>query len=139
MRSSPLGLLADHAAPLLWAAKCGQQFRSLHADGVTSLLECFWTGFSVGAFQVLGFVVMVFGIKRRPMAMVSVVICGHPAQYPAAHYIRGRSHCLDPSNRRLCDTPLPSRVAAGTLVAAAALAIILDFVRVPIFRRLTIA
>ena len=35
-------------------------------------------------------------------------------------------------------TPLPAWVVAGTLVAAAAFAIILDFVKVPVFRRLRI-
>ena len=35
-------------------------------------------------------------------------------------------------------TPLPAWVVAGTLVAAAAFAIILDFVKVPVFRRLGI-
>jgi hypothetical protein len=35
-------------------------------------------------------------------------------------------------------TPLPAWVAAGTLVAAVAFAIILDFVKVPVFRRLRI-
>ena len=35
-------------------------------------------------------------------------------------------------------TPLPAWVVAGTLVAAAAFAIILDFVKVPVFRRLSI-
>jgi hypothetical protein len=35
-------------------------------------------------------------------------------------------------------TPLPAWVIAGTLVAAAAFAIILDVVKVPVFRRLSI-
>jgi H+-transporting ATPase len=35
-------------------------------------------------------------------------------------------------------TPLPAWVVAGALVAAAAFAIILDFVKVPVFRRLRI-
>jgi hypothetical protein len=35
-------------------------------------------------------------------------------------------------------TPLPAWVVAGTLAGAAAFAIILDFVKVPVFRRLSI-
>jgi H+-transporting ATPase len=35
-------------------------------------------------------------------------------------------------------TPLPAWVVAGTLVAAAAFAILLDFVKVPVFRHLRI-
>jgi H+-transporting ATPase len=35
-------------------------------------------------------------------------------------------------------TPLPALTVAGTLAAAAAFAVILDFVKVPIFRRLRI-
>jgi H+-transporting ATPase len=36
-------------------------------------------------------------------------------------------------------TPLPALMVAGTLTAAAAFAVILDFVKVPVFRRLRIA
>jgi hypothetical protein len=35
-------------------------------------------------------------------------------------------------------TPLPVRVVAGTLAAAIAFALILDLVKVPVFRRLRI-
>jgi H+-transporting ATPase len=98
-----------------------------------------WTGFSVGALQTLGFVVIVFGIKRRPIPIVSVVTCGHPVPVSGSSLHPWPISSLPrPWQSELAMTPLPAWVVAGTLVAAAAFAIILDFVKVPVFRRLKI-
>ena len=77
IRSSPFGLLADHAARLLWSVtRCEHSALACRRCDLPSGM--LWTRFSVGALQTLGFVVIVFGIKRRPIPIVSVVTCGHP-------------------------------------------------------------
>jgi H+-transporting ATPase len=90
----------------------------------------FWTGFSVGALQTLGFVVIVFGIKRRPTPIVSVVTCGGLLIASVADLLIASALAVG----GFAMTPLPAWMVAGTLVAAASFAIILDFVKVPVFR-----
>jgi H+-transporting ATPase len=68
---------------------------------------------------------------------VSVVTCGHPGLV----YGSSLHNLLIASTLAVggfAMTPLPAWVVAGTLVAAVAFAVILDFVKVPVFRRLSI-
>ena len=63
----------------------------------------------------------------------------HSPQRLASPLVHRRySDRLDLVPRRDRDAPLPAWVVAGTLAAAAAFAVILDFVKMPVFRRLGI-
>ena len=97
-------------------------------------------GFTVGALQTLGFVVIVFGNQattytnreRRHLwsSRPSIwLLIASAADLLIASTLAVGGFAM---------TPLPAWVVAGTLVAAAAFAIILDFVKVPVFRRLRI-
>ena len=74
------------------------------------------------------------------MPIVSVVTCGHPV--PSIWLLITSVVDLRIASTLAVGgfamTPLPVWVVAGTLVAAAAFAIILDFVKVPVFRRLRV-
>jgi H+-transporting ATPase len=97
-------------------------------------------GFTVGALQTLAFVVIVFGNQattytnreRRHLwsSRPSIwLLIASVADILIASTLAVGGFAM---------TPLPAWVVAGTLVAAAAFAIILDFVKVPVFRRLRI-
>jgi H+-transporting ATPase len=97
-------------------------------------------GFTIGALQTLAFVVIVFGNQAttytnrerrhlwssRPSIWLLIA--------SAADLLIASTLAVGGFGM----TPLPAWVVAGTLVAAAAFAIILDFLKVPVFRRLRI-
>ena len=97
-------------------------------------------GFTVGALQTLAFVVIVFGNqattytnrerRRLWLSGPSIwLLLASAADLLIASTLAVGGFAM---------TPLPAWVVAGTLVAAAAFAIILDFVKVPVFRRLRV-
>jgi H+-transporting ATPase len=116
--------------------------------GIGDLLFCtgvlvfgvYRMGFTVGALQTLAFVVIVFGNQattytnreRRHLwsSCPSIwLLTASVADLLIASTLAVGGFAM---------TPLPAWVVAGALVAAAAFAIILDFVKVPVFRRLSI-
>ena len=116
--------------------------------GIGELLFCtailafgvYRMGFTVGALQTLAFVVIVFdnqattytNRERRHLwsSLPSIwLLIASVADLLIASTLAVGGFAM---------TPLPAWVVAGTLVAAAAFTIILDFVKVPVFRRLRI-
>jgi H+-transporting ATPase len=97
-------------------------------------------GFTVGALQTLGFVVIVFGnqattyTNRERRRLWS----SRPSIWLLVSSVADLSIASTLAVGGFAMTPLPVWVVAGTLAAAAAFAIILDFVKVPVFRRLSI-
>jgi H+-transporting ATPase len=116
--------------------------------GVGELLFCtailvfgvYRMGFTVGALQTLGFIVIVFGnqattyTNRERRHLWS----SRPSTWLLISSVADLLIASTLAVRGIAMTPLPAWVVAGTLVAAAAFAIILDFVKVPVFRRLGI-
>ena len=89
----------------------------------------------------LGFVVIIFGnqattyTNRERRHLWS----SRPSNWLLISSVADLLIAFDLGRERLIAmTPLPAMVVAGTLAAAAAFAIILDFVKVPVFRRLSI-
>jgi H+-transporting ATPase len=97
-------------------------------------------GFTVGALQTLAFVVIVFGnqattyTNRERRHLWS----SRPGIWLLLSSVADLLIASTLAVGGFAMTPLPAWVVAGTLVAAAAFAIILDFVKVPVFRRLRI-
>src|SRR5271166_231251 len=95
-------------------------------------------GFTVGALQTLGFVGIVFGnqattyTNRERRHLWS----SRPSIWLLISSVADLLIASTLAVRGIAMTPLPAWVVAGTLAAAAAFAIILDFVKVPVFRRL---
>ena len=116
--------------------------------GIGELLFCtailafgvYRMGFTVGALQTLGFVVIVFGnqattyTNRERRHLWS----SRPSIWLLIASVADLLIASTLAVGGFAMTPLPAWVVAGTLVAAAAFAIILDFVKVPVFRRLSI-
>ena len=116
--------------------------------GIGELLFCtailvfgvYRMGFTVGALQTLAFVVIVFGnqattyTNRERRHLWS-------SRHGIWLLLSSVADLLIASTVAVggvATTPLPAWVVGGTLVAAAAFAIMLDFVKVPVFRRLSI-
>jgi H+-transporting ATPase len=97
-------------------------------------------GFTVGALQTLGFVAIVFGnqattyTNRERRRLWS----SRPSIWLLIASIANLFIASTLAVGGFAMTPLPAWVVAGTLVASAAFAIVLDFVKVPVFRRLRI-
>jgi H+-transporting ATPase len=97
-------------------------------------------GFPAGALQTLGFVVIVFGnqattyTNRERRQLWS----SRPSIWLLIASVADLLIASTLAVGGFAMTPLPAWVVAGTLVAAAAFALILDFVKVPVFRRLGI-
>jgi H+-transporting ATPase len=116
--------------------------------GVGELLFCtailtfgvYRMGFTTGALQTLGFVVIVCGnqattyTNRERRHLWS----SRPSIWLLVSSVADLSIASTLAVGGFAMTPLPVWVVAGTLAAAAAFAIILDFVKVPVFRRLSI-
>ena len=97
-------------------------------------------GFTAGALQTLGFVVVVFGnqattyTNRERRHLWS----SRPSIWLLISSVADLLIASTLAVRGIAMTPLPVWVVAGTLAAAAVFAIVLDFVKVPVFRRLRI-
>jgi H+-transporting ATPase len=116
--------------------------------GIGELLFCtailtfgvYRMGFTTGALQTLGFVVIVCGnqattyTNRERRHLWS----SRPSIWLLVSSVADLSIASTLAVGGFAMTPLPVWVVAGTLAAAAAFAIILDFVKVPVFRRLSI-
>jgi H+-transporting ATPase len=116
--------------------------------GIGELLFCtailvfgvYRMGFTVSALQTLGFIVIVFGnqattyTNRERRHLWS----SRPSTWLLISSVADLLIASTLAVRGIAMTPLPVEVVAGTLAAAAAFAIILDFVKVPVFRRLGI-
>jgi H+-transporting ATPase len=107
--------------------------RRYHGDRRVALHRM---GFTVGALQTLGFVVIVFGnqattyTNRERRHLWS----SRPSIWLLISSVADILIASTLAVRGIAMTPLPVWVVAGTLAAAAAFAILLDFVKVPIFR-----
>jgi H+-transporting ATPase len=117
--------------------------------GVGELLFCtsillsgaYWMGFGIAALRTLAFVVIVFGNQAtmytnrerrrlwssRPSIWVMVSSVGD-LLLASFFAIAG-----------IAMTPLPALVVAGVLLAAVVFAVLVDFIKVPLFRRLRIS
>ena len=117
--------------------------------GVGELLLCtsillagaYWMGFGIAALRTLAFVVIVFGNQAttytnrerrrlwssRPSIWVMVSSVGD-LLLASFFAIAG-----------IAMTPLPAMVVAGVLLAAVVFAVLVDFIKVPLFRRLRIS
>jgi len=117
--------------------------------GVGELLFCtsillagaYWMGFGIAALRTLAFVVIVFGNQAttytnrerrrlwssRPSIWVMVSSVGD-LLLASFFAIAG-----------IAMTPLPAMVVAGVLLAAVVFAVLVDFIKVPLFRRLRIS
>jgi H+-transporting ATPase len=116
--------------------------------GIGELLFCtailvfgvYRMGFTVGALQTLGFVVIVFGnqattyTNRERRHLWSSCPSVWLLISSAADLLIASTLAV----KGIAMTPLPVWVVGSTLAASAVFAIILDFVKVPVFRRLGI-
>ena len=97
-------------------------------------------GFSVGALQTLGFVVIVFGnqattyTNRERRHLWS----SRPSMWLLLSSVVDLLIASTLAVAGIAMTPLPAWVVAGTLAAAVVFAALLDLVKVPIFQRLKI-
>lgn len=117
--------------------------------GVGELLFCtavlalgaYWMKFDAATLQTLAFVVIVFGnqattyTNRERRRLWS----SRPSAWLAASSVADILIATILAVGGIAMAPLPAAVVAGTLVAACAFAVILDVVKVPVFRRLAIA
>ena len=101
----------------------------------------FEMGLGIDALRTLAFVVLVFGsqatlyaIRQRRHLWGSC-----PSLWLAASSVTDILIASVLSIEGIAMAPLPARIAAGTLAAAAVFAVVLDLVKVPAFRRLGIA
>jgi len=98
-------------------------------------------GFEIGALRTLAFVVIVFGnqattyTNRERRHLWS----SRPSLWLVVSSIADLLIASTLAIGGIAMTPLPAWIVAGTLAAAAAFAVVLDLVKVPIFRRLGIA
>ena len=98
-------------------------------------------GFDMATLRTLSFVVIVFGnqattyTNRERRRMWS----SRPSYWLAASSVADIMIASILAVGGIAMTPLPVFVVAGTLAAAIAFAVVLDFVKVPVFRRLGIA
>ena len=116
--------------------------------GIGELLFCtailafgaYRMGFTIGALQTLAFVVIVFGnqattyTNRERRHLWS----SRPSIWLLVSSVADLLIASTLAVGGIAMTPLPAWVVAGTLAAAAVFAIILDLVKVPVFRRLRI-
>jgi H+-transporting ATPase len=97
-------------------------------------------GFGIDALRTLAFVVLVFGnqattyTNRARQHMWSTA----PSRWLVLSSVVDVLIASTLANRGLAMAPLPWVVILGTLAAAAAFAFLVDFVKVPVFRRLAI-
>jgi H+-transporting ATPase len=117
--------------------------------GIGELLFCtailafgvYRMGFAIGALQTLAFVVIVFGnqattyTNRERRHLWS----SRPSIWLLLSSVADLLIASTLAVGGVAMTPLPAWVVGGTLAAAAAFAIILDLVKVPVFQRLNIA
>jgi H+-transporting ATPase len=117
--------------------------------GIGELLFCtailafgvYRMGFAIGALQTLAFVVIVFGnqattyTNRERRHLWS----SRPSIWLLLSSVADLLIASTLAVGGVAMTPLPAWVVVGTLAAAAAFAIILDLVKVPVFQRLNIA
>ena len=101
----------------------------------------FYLGFGIDALRTLAFVAIVFGNQATTYTNRERQ---HMGSSRPSRWLIGSSvlDLLIASTLATCGiamTPLPTFVVGGALVAAAAFAFILDFAKVPIFQRLSIA
>ena len=116
--------------------------------GIGELLFCtailtfgvYRMGFTTGALQTLGFVVIVCGNQATTYTNWERrhLWSSRPSIWLLVSSVADLSIASTLAVGGFAMTPLPVWVVAGTLAAAAAFAIILDFVKVPVFRRLSI-
>jgi H+-transporting ATPase len=98
-------------------------------------------GFDIGALRTLAFLAIVFGnqsttyTNRERRRLWS----SRPSAWLVASSVGDLLIASTLAVGGIAMTPLPALMVAGTLAAAAAFAVILDFVKVPVFRRLRIA
>jgi len=98
-------------------------------------------GFDIGALRTLAFVGIVFGnqattyTNRERRRLWS----SRPSAWLVASSVGDLLIASTLAVGEIAMTPLPALMVAGILAAAAAFAVTLDFVKVPIFRRLRIA
>ena len=146
-----MSLTTDNVRPS--AAPNAWQIGSLTIAGVImgigELLFCtailvfgiYSMGFTAGALQTLGFVVIVFGnqattyTNRERRHLWS----SRPSIWLLISSAVDLLIASTLAVKGIAMTPLPAWVVGGTIAAAAFFAIILDFVKVPVFRRLSIA
>jgi len=98
-------------------------------------------GFEIGELRTLAFVVIVFGnqattyTNRERRHLWS----SRPSFWLVVSSIADLLIASTLAIGGIAMTPLPAWIVAGTLAAAAVFAVILDLVKVPVFRRLGIA
>jgi H+-transporting ATPase len=98
-------------------------------------------GFDIGALRTLAFVLIVFGnqattyTNRERRHLWS----SRPSSWLIVSSIADLLIASTLAIGGIAMTPLPAWIVAGTLAAAAVFAVILDFVKVPAFRRLGVA
>jgi H+-transporting ATPase len=97
-------------------------------------------GFDIGALRTLAFILIVFGnqatmyTNRERRHLWS----SRPSVWLVVSSVADLLIASTLAIGGIAMTPLPGWIVAGTLAAAAIFAVILDFVKVPIFRRLGI-
>jgi H+-transporting ATPase len=104
---------------------------------VTGKLEL---GFGIDALRTLAFVVLVFGNQATTYTNRARehIWSTAPSRWLVFSSVADVLIASTLANRGLAMAPLPLVVILGTLAAAAAFAFLVDFVKVPVFRRLAI-
>ncbi len=116
--------------------------------GISELLFCtavlvfgaYWMGFTAGALQTLAFIAIVFGNQATTYTNRERrhLWASRPSIWLLISSVADILIASTLALKGLAMTPLPAWVLAGALAAAAAFAIILDFVKVPVLRHLRI-
>ena len=98
-------------------------------------------GFDIGTLRTLAFVVIVFGNQATTYTNRERrwLWSSRPSFWLAASSVADILIASILAVGGIAMTPLPALVVVGTFAAACAFAVILDFVKVPVFRRLGIA
>jgi len=105
------------------------------------LIGAFWMRFGIGALRTLAFVVIVFGnqattyTNRERRRLWS----SRPSTWVIISSVGDLLIACVLATAGIGMTALPAGVVTGTLAAAAVFAVLLDFIKVPIFLRLRIA
>jgi H+-transporting ATPase len=101
----------------------------------------FRMGLGIDALRTLAMVALVFGSEATLYAIRERrrLWSSHPSLWVVASTVCDILIISTLVTRGIAMTPLPILVVGGALVAAAAFAFILDFAKVPVFKRLSIA
>lgn len=121
---------------------------SLTTDGRRELILCvaafavgaYWLGLAIGALQTLAFVVIVFGNQATTYTNLDRrhLWSSLPSIWLLFSSVANLMIASTLTIGGIAMTPLPAWMVAGTLAAAATFAILLDLMKVPVFRRLGI-